>query len=225
MPSHRQPIPARRPQRTRRRIAALPSLAAIAALGLCVLLAACGSSSPATSNARAASSERESEAKIAQFAKCMREHGVQAESVAGPNGARGLTVKGNKGQGAQSLEAAQKACARYQPQPKRINLSPQEKVEHEEQVQKFARCMREHGIKVEASTQGGGLQIRIHAHPGEAGAPNPESPGFQAAQTNCQKLLPFKTPGPGDAVKGTSGGPEGPGKPGSGAGLSLSAGG
>ena len=94
-----------------------------------------------------------------------------------------------------------------------MNLSPQQKVEHEEAVQKFAKCMREHGIKVEASAQGGGIQIRIHAHAGAEGAPNPESPAFQSAQKDCQGLLPGGGP--------RAGGPgplKAPGREGSGSG-------
>jgi hypothetical protein len=49
--------------------------------------------------------------------------------------------------------------------------------------------MREHGIKVETSTKGGGIRISIHSHPG-SGEPNPESPSFRQAQSTCQKLLP-----------------------------------
>lgn len=101
------------------------------------------------------------------------------------------------------METAQKACARYRPEPKHVNLSPQQKAETEEQLQKFVKCMREHGIKVETSTQGGGIQIGIH-HVG-SGGPNPESPGFQAAQNACQKLLP-KPMG-----RGQAGGPLAPG--------------
>jgi hypothetical protein len=49
--------------------------------------------------------------------------------------------------------------------------------------------MREHGIKVEASANGGAIRIGIHGRRG-AGEPNPESPAFQQAQAACQKLLP-----------------------------------
>jgi hypothetical protein len=201
-------------------------LASASALLACGLLAACGSSSPSSaSSASEASSEAQSEAKVAQFAKCLREHGLQAQASVGPNGGEGLKVGAGKGKPSpQAFEAAQKACARLRPTPKRLNLSPQQKVEQEEQVQRFARCMREHGIKVETSTAGGGIRIGIRPHAGEAG-PNPESPGFQAAQNACQKLLPFKGPGPGGARTsgGHEGGPAGSAKQGSG--LTLSAGG
>jgi hypothetical protein len=168
-------------------------LGVLGAVAVSLMLTACGGSSPA-SNA-AASEQSKDETKFADFARCLREHGINAEAVSpGPGGGRGMKVSPRKGgpRGPQQFEAAQKACQRYQPKPQKVNLSPQEKVEHEEAVQKFAKCMREHGIKVEATMQGGGVQIGIHGHPGAGGGPNPESPAFQSAQQACQKLLPFK---------------------------------
>jgi hypothetical protein len=159
-----------------------------------LLLAACGGSS-SPSSASTAAREQQAEVKLADFARCLREHGVNAEAISHPGGGHGLKVSpGQAGAGPAAMEAAEKACARYQPAPQKLNLSPQEKVEQEEAVQKFAKCMREHGIKVEASTQGGGVHIAIRVHPGQGGAPNPESPAFQKAQHSCQKLLPFKGP-------------------------------
>jgi hypothetical protein len=221
VPTHRRSIPHCRDLLGRMRGAAPRALAASAALLACATLVACGSSSP-SSAASAASSEAQDEAKLAAFARCLREHGLQAETSAGPNGG-GLKLRpGRASSSPQAFEAAQQACARYRPTPKRVDLSPQQKVEREEAVQKFARCMREHGIKVETSTTGGAIRIGIHHRAGEAG-PNPESPGFQAAQNACQKLLPFKGPGPGGAEKSTGGGHEG-GPPAGrqGTGLSLS---
>jgi hypothetical protein len=200
----------------------LPVLAVLGALSVSLILAACGGSSPASSAASGEQSKEE--AKFADFAKCLREHGINAETVShGPGGGRGMKVSPRPGgpHGPQQFEAAQKACQRYQPKPQKVNLSPQEKVEHEEEVQKFAKCMREHGIKVEVSTQGGGVQIGIHAHPGAEGAPNPESPGFQSAQQACQKLLPLKGGGPGGSRSTDKSG----NKSGEGSGLALSSGG
>jgi hypothetical protein len=162
-------------------------------------LAACGGSSPSSTSS--AAKEQQAEVKFADFAKCLREHGIEAETAAGPGGeGHGLKIKGT---GAPAkMEAAQKACKKYQPEPQKLNLSPQEKVERAEAVEKFAKCMREHGIKVEASTSGGAIRIGIHAHPGEAGAPNPESPAFQKAQSSCQGLLP----GPKGGLRSAKGG-------------------
>ncbi len=173
------------------RVLALPAVLAAGSL-----LVACGGSDPPSNAAGGESAqEQKAETKLADFARCMREHGVNAETAAGPGGGHGIKISpGRAGAGPAAFEAAQKACARYRPEPKHVNLSPQQKVELEERVQKFARCMREHGIKVEASTQGGGVQIGVHGS--GSGSPNPESPGFQEAQNACQKLLP-KPPGAG----------------------------
>ena len=198
--SQPKPVPAW----TRSRLPRLLAIPALAAAG--ALLAGCGGSTPASNAANTEQArEQKAEAKFADFAKCLREHGINAETASGPNGGHGLKVSPGSG-GPQQAEAAQKACKRYQPEPQKVNLSPQQKVEREEAVRKFAKCMREHGIKVEASAQEGGVHISIHAHPGEAGAPNPESPAFQKAQSSCQRLLP-KPPG-GAAAPGKAAGAE-----------------
>jgi hypothetical protein len=210
--------PARFPSAPGWRRSSLSPLAVLGAVAVSVILAACGGSSPASS--AAGNEQSKEETKFADFAKCLREHGVHAETLTHPGGGHGLKVSPGSG-GRQQFEAAQNACQRYQPKPQTVNLSPQERVEHEEAVQKFAKCMREHGIKVEASAQGGGVSIHIHAHPGAEGAPNPESPAFQSAQQACQKFLPFKGGGPpGPPSKSNSGS-----KSGQDSGLTLSAGG
>jgi hypothetical protein len=161
---------------------------ALASAWLALGLAACGSSSPATAAASEQEGERESATKLADFARCMREHGVQAEVSAMPGGGQGLKIgaHGPAG-GREKVGAAQTACKKYQPEPKKVDLSPQKKVEREEAVQKFARCMRENGIEVHASVSGGGIQVQIHGHPGSG--PNPETPAFQKAQNTCQKFM------------------------------------
>jgi hypothetical protein len=176
--------PANRPPRRRPRSRWL----ALASLALPALtLSACGSSSsPSTSSA---ASEQQAEVKFADFAKCLREHGIEAETATGPGGeGHGLRIKG-AGSPAK-MQAAQNACKKYQPAPQKLNLSPQQKVERAEAVEKFAKCMREHGIEVHASSSEGHVSIQIHGKPGAG--PNPESPDFQKAQSSCQGLLPFK---------------------------------
>ncbi len=155
------------------------------AVGMSLALAACGGSSPGSPSAQ----EDGKEAAFVKFAKCLREHGINASSSLA--GAVRVQSKGAP----QQMEAAQNACKRYRPQGLAPNPTPQQKVERQEAVQKFAKCMREHGIHVEASASGGGIAIRIHSRAGEG--PNPESPTFQAAQKACQGLLPFKGHPPG----------------------------
>jgi hypothetical protein len=205
-------MPATRQGSFRRNLLALAGLAAAT-----LALSACGSSSGGSPSANAADN-------ALKFSRCMREHGIKnfpdPEAVGG--GER-LTFKaGPGGPSPQTMEAAQKACRRFA-DANRKKLSPQERVQREEQVNRFARCMREHGIDIHTSTAGGGVQIQIH--PGAGGGPNPESPSFQRAQKACQTYLPFK---------GGPGGPDGPGgkqgegpstSKGSGSGASLSLGG
>jgi hypothetical protein len=170
------------------RLLAVPAVAAVGAL----LVGCGGSSSPSTSSA---AKEQQAEVKFADFARCLREHGIEAETATGPGGeGHGLKIKGG---GPAKMEAAQKACKKYQPEPQKLNLSPQEKVERAEAVEKFAKCMREHGIEVHASSSEGRVSVQIGGKPGAG--PNPESPAFQKAQSSCQRLLPFK--------QGPNGGP------------------
>jgi hypothetical protein len=172
-------------------------LAVLGALAASLALAACGGSGTSTNSV--ASAEKTREQKLLTFTKCLREHGIK---VSTPTGGGAVKVEGGVGNiSPQTFEAAQKACKKYVPFD-RPNLTPQQRVEREEAVQKFAKCMREHGIKVEAQTADRGAGIGIRVHRGEGG-PNPESPAFEAAQKACQSLLP-KPPGGG---KGGAGGP------------------
>jgi hypothetical protein len=166
-------------------------LAGLMALSACLALAACGSNSSGDSASRERASEHANEVKLADFARCLRQHGIEASTAPMPGG-KGAAIRVHGGAGSNgpaTVEAAQRACARYQPAPQKVNLSPQQKIEQEESVQKFAKCMRQHGIEVHASSSEGHFSIQIHGTPPSTG-PNPESPAFQAAQNACQKLLP-----------------------------------
>ncbi|HXB15759.1 MAG TPA: hypothetical protein VNV44_08440 [Solirubrobacteraceae bacterium] len=173
---------------------------AVAVTASLALLACGGSSSPSSSPVRAAAAERAaeqtSEVKFQDFARCLREHGIQAEA-----GTHGIKVDGGS---EAAMHAAEKACARFRPpaQSGPNRMSAQERVAIEEKLQRFAKCMREHGVQVEVSAPGGRPQMNIHATPGGSG-PNPESPAFKAAQKTCSKLLPVG-PGGGPSPAGGS---------------------
>ena len=179
------PIHARRLRALARAVLATGALVATAGL-----LAGCGDSGSASSPSAAAgegSREQKAETKFQDFARCLREHGINAEAISHPGGGHGLKISpGTAGGGPAAMEAAEKACARYKPEEQRGTPSPQQKAELEDAVQRFAKCMREHGIEVHAGASGG---ILIQAKPG-GGGPNPESPAFKAAQGACHKLLP-----------------------------------
>ncbi|HWX75656.1 MAG TPA: hypothetical protein VNZ05_10135 [Solirubrobacteraceae bacterium] len=185
----------------------IATLSAACMLAATCSLVACGSA-PSS-----AATQSEKEADFAKFARCLREHGVEAKQ----EGAGQLSI-GGKGAPANpnALEAAQSACKRYAPRGRKESLSPAQRVAAEEAALKFAQCMRSHGVNVPNptfSTSGGGFAVRLR---GGAGGVRPDAPAFQAAQKACQGFLPK---GPGGRGGGPSTSSGGPGS--SGAGLTL----
>ena len=181
-------------------------------LGAALLISACGGSSNTPTRTDPAD-------RALAFSRCMRTHGVKdfPDPQVSSGGAVKLQFKSGAGSpDPQTMEKAQQAC-RHLIAAGAKKLTPQERVEREEQVTKFARCMREHGVNLHADTSGGGIQIQVH--PG-SGGPNPESPSFQAAQKACQGLLPFKGRPPGGPSPGGKG-PETSNSKGSGGGASF----
>jgi hypothetical protein len=191
-------------------------LATLGLLAAGLILAACGGSSPPSDPAASAADS------ALKFSKCMREHGVK--NFPNPEVSAGGIKLSFKGEGVkpQTMDSAQKACQHFQEEGEQgPELTPQEKVEKEEEVLKFAKCMREHGIEVEASVSGGGVKVGIHGGPGATG-PNPNSPAFQAAQEACQSLLPGpKGKGGFSASSSTGGGPAKGGGPQSGPAIGM----
>jgi hypothetical protein len=176
-------------------------LAAFCAVGASIVLVACGGSSSSSSSASAYDS-------ALKFSKCMREHGIKdfPDPETAPGGGTRLDFKGVNGEGAsgQTVKAAQKACGHFQGEGETRELSPQQKAEAEDTVEKFAKCMREHGIEVKTQIGPGRIVAQIGGPgPGPRG-PNPESPVFKAAQKACKGLMQ----GPKGAV---TPGPSGPG--------------
>ena len=152
-----------------------------------LVLVACGGSGSSPN----ASTKTDNEQQTLNFTRCMREHGVHISTPNGPGGGP-INVTGTS---PQVMEAAQKACARYRPQGGPEKLSPAERAAREDAVQSFARCMRSHGVEVQAQTQGGAVRIGVHMNNAK------ENPAFQAAQKACESYLP-KPPG------GRAGGPK-----------------
>jgi hypothetical protein len=143
------------------------------------LLTACGTSgSHSNASAQEHAAERNAEGKFVDFAKCLREHGANVEVRPG---GQGLKFRGGS-EGFAAAQAADTACARYRPEPHKVNISAQQKIEQEEIQRKFAKCMRTHGVhlpQAKVLNTGGGNQ--------EAYLPgvDPQSPGFLAAVKVC----------------------------------------
>lgn len=175
-------------------------LAVLCAVAASTMLVACGaSSSPSSSSASASDS-------ALKFSKCMREHGIKdfPDPETAPGGGTRLDFKQDpvNGEGAsrRTVMAAQKACGHFQEEGGARELSPQQKAEAEDTVEKFAKCMREHGIEVKTQIGGGRIVAQIGGPgPGPRG-PNPNSPVFKAAQKACRGLMQGPkgagTPGP-----------------------------
>jgi hypothetical protein len=162
------------------RLLALPAVLATSAL-----LSACGGSSPDQNvAAKEQAQEQKAETKFADFAKCLREHGVNAEAVSRPGGGHGLKVSPGKA-GPAATEATQKDCARYRPEPQEVSVSPQQKIEQEEVARKWGKCMREHGVEVEVEVHGNASRARLVSPTKGAPPSNPESPAFQKAAGVC----------------------------------------
>ncbi len=183
MPRSKRPDASRRMRRVNaRHLTAAAATLAGAALAGC---AASGSSPQSPATAKQQSAEQRNETTFADFAKCLREHGIDAEAISHPGGGHGLRTTGGS---PAAMTSAEKACARYRPEEQKGSPSAQQKVEVEETARRFAKCMREHGIDVEAGSSGG---ITIHAA-GNAGgaAPDLQGPAMKKARAACQKLLP-----------------------------------
>jgi hypothetical protein len=192
------------------------ALLAVVVLGLG--LSACGSSSSSSSGGVTASASTAAAARL-NLAKCFRSHGIDVpdpSSNGGPAGGGGLfRVLRNYSQA--QVTAARQACSKYFAQAfPRANLSPAQRAQLQQQLVKFAQCMRSHGVNVPDPTfnnnGGGGGPGAGFGFRGGFNSAQRNSPAFQAAAKACQSLRPrFGRGGP-----GAPGGAGAPGSTGSG---------
>jgi hypothetical protein len=160
-------------------------------------LVACGGS-----NDNNGSAKTDPEQAQLRFARCMREHGVDMpdpKPTAG-GGPDRVEFKAGAGDNRGKLEAAQKACQKYM-RDAAPELSPEEEQKMRDDALAFARCMRSRGIDMPDPTfqEGGGVLIKV---PGGRGGDPESNPRFQAAQKDCEKLMPKR-----DAAKDGEGTP------------------
>jgi hypothetical protein len=157
-----------------------------------VLISACGGSSPKSKDG--IPNKQEAQADAVKFAKCMREHGIEAEASTNGGGisihvhASGPPKGGSEESGASQptpppgIEAAQDACQKYLPnEGKPPKLSPAEEAKQREAALKFARCMRSHGVDIPDPNGSEGIELGSNV--------DPQSATFQAAQKACQGLI------------------------------------
>jgi hypothetical protein len=173
-------------------------------LSLTLGLAACGGSSPKdavatlgddnntddVSNSDATNSdteitEEERQQAMLDFARCMREHGVDMpDPTFDENGGSTMAigVEGENMPDQATMEAAQEACEPIMedviaagPQ----DMDPEEVAKRQEEALAFAKCMRDHGVDFpDPQFEGGGRMT-------QSMTADPSDPNFQAAQEAC----------------------------------------
>jgi hypothetical protein len=196
----------------------LPGRLRLAALGAATLLtlAACGGTAPsgvatlqsgapgAAPGGGSPAPSLDPETAQLEFARCMREHGVD---VPDPGAAGGPLVIGGSGPEVEKMQEATEACNHFLEAAFGAPATPDP--EMLDKMLAFAKCMREHGIDFpDPNPQGGGVSIQIG--PGGPGAIDPGSDTFQKAQEACQPVLGGEGPvfGGGSVVgPGPGGGP------------------
>jgi hypothetical protein len=196
---------ARRPRTTKSersalRRAAFRVLALGGVVGLSLLAAACGSGSPSARVAQIGTSRASNDAGSSNssgsgdptvYSACMRRHGVgnfpdpdsqghiKITSGVGPGGQKtGVDVD------APQFKRAQRACQKLQPNGGRPSAAQQ--AQEQQQMLKYAQCMRSHGVPKFPDPKAGGAPTSF----GTKSGVDPNTPQFKAAQQTCQKVVP-----------------------------------
>jgi hypothetical protein len=195
------------------RTAMLAAALAVLLLAVAALASGCGSTSSSddgvaalddssTTTSESETDESEDDAEqdpqeaALEWAKCMREHGVDVpDPEVDADGGR-VTIR--PGAGARRLDdidsdafrKAQEECgAPFGRSARGPQLTPEQREEMQEAMLEFARCMREHGVDMpdpEFSGEGGRMLFRQQL--GQGGI-NPDSATFREAQEACQDIL------------------------------------
>jgi hypothetical protein len=195
----------------RRAMIALAAVSALAALAACGDPASNGkqvaslSTSPAndaatgsTEAATGTTAPTDPNEAALQFAKCMREHGVDmpdpvvSDNGDGKGGAVAIQIGGDGAQpiDQKAMEAANKDCQHFLADAS-AGFDPPSGAELEkmkEQALAFSKCMRDHGIDMPDPQfgEGGRMTQRI----GKESGIDPTSQKFQDAMKACQKDAP-----------------------------------
>lgn len=118
-----------------------------------------------------------------EFARCMREHGIDLPDP-GSGGASGPITIGGNGPDVEKMQDAMEACQRFLGDA--VGAPAEIDPEMQDKMLEFAKCMRENGVDfADPDFSGGGGRIQI----GGPGGIDPSSDEFQAAQEACQSIL------------------------------------
>src|SRR4051812_19985155 len=159
-------------------------LSLLVALAATASLVACGGERDPSKPASAPTQEANDRKAMLDFARCMRDNGVDMPDPQF-NGGR-VTQRMKAPKNPEKMQAAEKACEKYRRKIKAPEMSADEKAEVKKAALANARCMREHGIDFPDPQfdANGGARVKIDKRL------NPEGAKFQAAQKTCAKLMP-----------------------------------
>jgi len=158
----------------------------VAALAATASLAACGAGEPAGKPTSEANRQAEARKAMLDYAKCMRQHGVDMPDPQFDGGH--VSQKGPVHVNEAKMRKADGACESIRDRIKPPELSDEEKAEFKQKAVAHSRCMREHGVDLPDPTfdENGGAQVHIP----KGGGLNPETAKFKAAEKACSKLMP-----------------------------------
>ncbi|MGE0307150.1 MAG: hypothetical protein AB7Q27_15485 [Acidimicrobiia bacterium] len=160
-------------------------------------LAAVDSTAPTTDGATTTTIETRPEDAALNFAKCMREHGIDMPDPAvGDGGEVAIQIGGGSDSAPfdkEALDAANAACEHFMKDVTGSFTppSPEEQEKMKEQMLAFSKCMREHGIDMPDPTFDGDgkFSVSIGSGPGPDGssddAPPMDDDAFKAASEAC----------------------------------------
>ncbi len=171
-------------------------------------IATLASADPGASGAPSASpaSSADPQQAMVDFARCMREHGVDMpDPVFDSSGKGGVMIGGSTDKGAApdrtKLSEADAACRHFLDSVTVGGETPEITQEQKDAMLAFSRCMRDHGVNMPDpvfSNNGATVQIG-----GDGMDIDPTSSTFKEAQAACQKDLPGGGPGgPGFGISG-----------------------
>ncbi|MFY1689231.1 hypothetical protein [Plantactinospora sp. WMMB782] len=119
-----------------------------------------------------------------EFAKCMRENGVEMPDPEPGKG--GIRMQRKAGDDPAKAEAAMEKCRHLLPNGGQLELTP----EQVEQVRKMAKCMRENGVPNFPDPQPDGtMQL------GQGSGIKPDDPKVEAAMEKCRGDFPVRIRG------------------------------
>jgi hypothetical protein len=163
-------------------------LGTLAALLAILALAACGGGSGEEEGGGGISEADVQDAAL-DFARCMREHGVDVpDPQPGAGGVRGIFMDGDRGNDP-GFREAESECRKHL-QGLVAQIDEDQRREFEDARLEFARCMREEGFDVPDPRSGGGPQEGGSQQGGPLGELDRDDPRVQEAMEACREQGP-----------------------------------